>query len=122
MITLKTLPQATEQEVFDQVATHLINQKVRSASQLGVSCYYRQDDLKCAAGCLISDDEYDVSIEGKAWSSLVYRSMVPSTHEDLITGLQEIQDCKKDEENFEDLLVEFAEQRGLQLNSDIFTS
>ncbi len=33
MITLKTLPNATAQEVFDQVAKHLLSQKVASRHQ-----------------------------------------------------------------------------------------
>ena len=33
MITLKTLPTATEQEVFDQVATHLIRQCRKSLKE-----------------------------------------------------------------------------------------
>ena len=66
MITLKTLGKATAQEVFDQVATHLLTQNERSLD--GASCSYRNcDGLKCAAGCLISDDEYDNQMEGIDW-------------------------------------------------------
>lgn len=36
MITLKTLPTATEQEVFDQVATHLIRQCRKSLKELSL--------------------------------------------------------------------------------------
>lgn len=39
MITLKTLSQATEQEVFDQVANHLLTQMEQSAVAGG--CWYR---------------------------------------------------------------------------------
>lgn len=61
MIALKTLAQVTDQEVFDQVKTHLLSQKVKSMSRtLEDTCAYRSaNSLKCAAGCLIGDDEYD---------------------------------------------------------------
>jgi hypothetical protein len=56
MITLETLPQATAQEVFDQVATHLLTQRQRSTTK--GNCAYRGDDgLKCAAGCLLGPDD-----------------------------------------------------------------
>ena len=40
-ITLKTLAQATEQEVFDQVVQHLREQGVQSQNENG--CAYRGD-------------------------------------------------------------------------------
>lgn len=60
----------TAQEVFDTVATHLLTQNKASIGKLqnkcGTICMYRNDHgLKCAAGCLISDDEYSISLEGK---------------------------------------------------------
>jgi len=46
MITLKTLPQATAQEVFDQVARHLLTQGKKSISENNQYCMYRF--LKCS--------------------------------------------------------------------------
>lgn len=55
-ITLKNLHEATEQQVFDQVAGHLLTQKEVLPSP---ACFYRgPNGLKCAAGCLIANDEY----------------------------------------------------------------
>lgn len=68
-ITLNTLPQATEQELFDYIATHLLTQNEKSMSSMG--CQYHIKDLKCAAGCLIDRTEYDQNFEGKDWSTLV---------------------------------------------------
>ena len=74
MITLKTLPQATAQEVFDQVAKHLLTQMKKSVAKRAAEsasdskdyCMYRGfDGTKCAAGCLISDDEYKPEFEQK---------------------------------------------------------
>lgn len=64
MITLKTLPQASEQEVLDQIAVHLLTQKQKcnngkDQTDPNYQCLYRNEEgLKCAAGCLIADDEY----------------------------------------------------------------
>jgi hypothetical protein len=41
MITLKTLPQATPQQVFDQVTKHLLTQNARSRSGETQICAYR---------------------------------------------------------------------------------
>lgn len=60
-------------ETFERVAAHLLKQKVKSArvSSIGKEiCRYRHYDspsgttLKCAVGCLISDEAYDSCAEG----------------------------------------------------------
>lgn len=67
MITLKTLHAASLQEIFDQVAKHLLTQNAPAAyfNQDGDrNCLYRTfDGGKCAVGCLIADDEYSPVIE-----------------------------------------------------------
>lgn len=112
MITLKTLPQASAQEVFNQVKNHMLSQMQRSESP--TSCLYRYTEdnvtLKCAAGCLIADDEYvpemDASGNGTSWGNLVKEGLVPE-HEtmDLIVCLQDIHDstqpCNWERELFE---------------------
>lgn len=73
MITLRTLRQASLQEIFDQAARHLLAQNAHSralvASGLGhesMTCAYRgKGGLKCAIGVFISDDEYRPEWEGK---------------------------------------------------------
>jgi len=91
-ITLATLPQATAQQVFDQVAEHLLTQAHRSLNEYG--CAYRgllSGDM-CAAGCLISDSEYNVNMEDRDWASLIKSSKVPRHHTKLIADLQSIHD------------------------------
>ena len=92
MITLATLPQATAQEVFDQVVNHLREQGCKSETRTGGMCAYRVVKegklLMCAAGCLISEKEYKQSFEGKTWSALD----VPSAHSSLIDQLQYVHD------------------------------
>lgn len=95
MITLKTLPQATAQEVFDQITRHLLKQGKAARSGTG-ACQYRVETqgevLKCAAGCLIADDEYSRLFESVAWNDLVNDGKVPSNHANLIWHLQRIHD------------------------------
>ena len=108
MITLKTLPQATAQEVFDQVAKHLLTQMKKSvakraaesASDSNDFCMYRGfDGTKCAAGCLIADDEYKLEFENNSWSHLsAINYLVPEEHCLLIMELQDIHDCHEPED------------------------
>ena len=77
MITLKTLHQATLQEIFNQAANHLLTQNEKSkgliihnaipelgiAESSNISCKYRnKEGLKCAIGVFISDEEYNEKI------------------------------------------------------------
>lgn len=94
-ITLATLPHATEQQVFDQVVRHLLGQRATSYGDgIDAGCAYRgARGLRCAAGCLIADDEYQADLmEGEAWELLVRKGMAPSAHEVLIQRLQFIHD------------------------------
>lgn len=92
-ITLKTLPQATAQEVFDQVALHLLTQNQKSSR--GTACQYKLGALKCAAGCLISDNEYSSLFEDNNWYGLTSDVPgFPQNHKELIMDLQAIHDNK----------------------------
>lgn len=93
MITLETLSQATEQEVFDQVAEHLLAQGTRSQrGSQDQRCQYHWQHLKCAAGCLISDKEYYPGMEDNSWATLVSLGVVPEDHKSLIVRLQSVHD------------------------------
>lgn len=96
MITLKTLPNATKQEVFDQVASHMLKQMKQSKKHSGACAYRGTHGSKCAAGCLIADDEYmtkfDNACNGKSWNTLIREGLVPVSHKDLIVSLQDIHD------------------------------
>ncbi len=105
MITVKTLHKATAQEVFDQIAEHLLKQGRKSQSHSAYpSCKYRgPEGLRCAAGCLIGDDEYDATFEGKVWFT-VARLLSPECgegamcHAELISNAQEIHDLFQPED------------------------
>ena len=91
MITLATLPQASEQEVFDQVKTHLLTQNERSGTS-GLCLYRGPNDTKCAAGCLMSDEEYDKDFEDNDWFQLTDEHNVTNAHSHLIRNLQKLHD------------------------------
>ena len=101
MITLKTLPQATAQQVYDQVKAHLLKQGKKCTQTLEdepiVRCRYKADGMSCAAGCLISDDEYKNIFEGIVWKDLVNLGHAPKDHEDLIVQLQQLHDFREPE-------------------------
>ncbi|WP_278939172.1 hypothetical protein [Pseudomonas helleri] len=95
-ITLATLPQATEQQIFDQVVTHLAKQR-KGAHLEEKGCAYRgEGGSMCAAGCLIADSEYEPAMDTiggpTAWDSLVSQGFAPPQHEQFILELQRIHD------------------------------
>lgn len=118
MITLKTLPQATAQEVFDQIVQHLLRQGKAAKSATG-ACKYRAETvegiLKCAAGCLIADDGYDPLMEGTTWDDLMTDRKVPSAHCDLIWDAQIIHDSVL-LEDWPSSFKEVAAKHGLKYN------
>lgn len=122
-ITLKTLPLATAQEVFDQVAQHLLTQNRKSLKQdnatVTAKCSYRGDGgLKCAAGCLIADDEYKEEMDergGMTWGVMCEVNIAPSDHKSLIGDLQTAHDSFPVAE-WPGRLKQIAHQRGLAFN------
>lgn len=103
-ITLATLHQYSDQEVFDYVCNHLLTQNEKS-----------EDNLRCAAGCLISDEEYLYEMEGFIWSDMVVEFNVTSEYKSLIRELQKIHDTYPTHE-WESCLERLAEQEGLEFN------
>ena len=118
MITLKTLPQATAQEVFNQIVQHLLAQAEPAKNRTG-ACRYRLWKkgriLKCAAGCLIAKNEYSEKFEGEPWDFLVSLKLVPRNHNDLIASLQKVHDACLPS-RWPERLRQLAEDYGLQYN------
>ena len=66
---------------------------MKSFHPLFGNCSYRgENNLKCAAGCLIADSEYKPAMEKASWRDLIKSRQVPSEHEDLIFALQHVHD------------------------------
>lgn len=107
-ITLATLSQATEQEVFNQAVRHMHKQKVKSIADTSDSFnydgwhydgWYRgANGTKCPAGCFMSDDEYKKEFEGERWKSIVYKIGLTNKHVDLIEYFQHIHDSFEESE------------------------
>lgn len=92
-ITLANLATATQEDIFYQVQDHLLEQKERSVRENGTMCLYKNEKgLKCAAGCLISEEEYKESFEDNTWEDLVKAGLVPIDHMQLIRKLQLLHD------------------------------
>lgn len=118
MITLKTLPQATAQEVFDQVVNHLLtqNQACMSYCNNVYTCSYKNDEgLKCAAGCFVADEDYHCMMEGKSWKSLVEMGLAPEAHQTSISSYQKLHD-EYSPEQWKNLLEEYAKMHALDFN------
>jgi hypothetical protein len=82
----------TSREVFVKVRNHLLGQRVRSTNGRGTCTYRGPNGLKCAAGCLIEDDEYTVEIENQPWLAIVALGQADAMHKDLIYVLQRVHD------------------------------
>lgn len=116
MITIATLSQASAQEVFNQVATHLITQNEKAME--GTTCVYlTPKGLKCAAGCLLSKDDFESLTKAERtnpWHTLVKLGHVPRTHSRLIVDLQQIHDTFNPPK-WNDLLRFLATQKGFEI-------
>lgn len=105
----------TPQEIFDKVVNHLRaqnskamgpNTEVHGANTTmayradKMICMYRAPDgKKCAAGCLIQDDEYSEWMEGISMDGVIYHPRCPPSlyerlreHLNLIAWVQSIHD------------------------------
>lgn len=52
-----------QQKAYETIRAHLIEQGRPALDRRTGSCFYRHEGLKCAVGCLISDDAYDETLE-----------------------------------------------------------
>ena len=74
----------TDQELFDNVATHLLRQGKRALDAEGKCVYRSFDGLKCAAGCLIDDEHYSSGFENLGVTT---RAKAEGFSEDLLDAL-----------------------------------
>jgi len=80
----------TAQEILNTIAQHLIKQGQKSWDLTGLTCrYHTKEGLSCAAGCLLSDDEYSPEMEGKRVEVIWH--MLPKR---LLPHLSMIRDCQ----------------------------
>ena len=124
VITIHNYQEATKQEIFDFVANHLLTQNEKSTIGNSIKvCQYRTEKdnkvLKCAAGCLIPDEDYNKEFEGKIWNTIgigKFISYVKDTENDsLIRQLQIIHD-NYNPYGWKEKLILLAEKENLQVN------
>ena len=100
----------TEQELFNRVKTHLLNQGAKAVTEVvsdGINMcqYHAESGLKCAVGCLIDAKAYDFSMEGEDINDdLVYNGLRDSGIDmsgkalSILWALQHIHDSHKPSE------------------------
>ncbi len=125
MTSLDNLDYTSEQEVFNYVAAHLLTQNQRAEMNhpdSGEVCAYRSGQLKCAVGCLISDEDYLPEMEGRNVYHIIddvrYKKVFQkmSGISILIGSLQRIHDSYEPSQWRRELLS-MAERRGLNSTS-----
>lgn len=89
------------QEIYDRVAEHLLTQQKRSIGELGACVYRSPEGLKCAVGCLISDEAYSPKIEGtyvreQSVQEALRESGVKPLTEQVVFLLEGLQACHDD--------------------------
>lgn len=95
--SMLTIPPTTAQGIFNTVKTHLLTQGVKSIKESRVCQYRMPDGRKCAAGVLITDEEYSPVMEGQLFITLLnsgeWRSLERfEPHRELINELQSVHD------------------------------
>lgn len=121
----------THQQVFDKSARHLMLQKRRSVvlhKDLGIICAYRgQNNLMCAIGPFIPNEEYTTALEGYGVSAFFddYGSKrhlkdcfvgLADEHLDLLSALQLAHDF---EENWTDDGIKMDVLRNVATHFDL---
>ncbi len=103
----------TNQEAFETMVRHLRRQGKRSVRIGAYTCLYRgPNGLRCAVGCLIPDDQYKRSLEGKAASCIANK--VPALSDigpGLLSEMQSVHDdldVSQWEEGFKDVAQVFS--------------
>lgn len=104
----------THQQVFDKSARHLMQQRRRSVvlhKDLGIICAYRgQNNLMCAIGPFIPDEEYTTALEGYSVPAVFgdygfaqrFKNCFVGLADEHLDLLTELQDAHDFEENWTD--------------------
>lgn len=96
IVSIRNLHEVSEMDVLEFITAHLLSQRKMSRTFTPVLnrtiCRYKHDDLRCAAGCLIPDEDYRPEMEGNVWYTLINKKMVPPHHAWVIAKAQSIHD------------------------------
>ena len=107
-----------KQEVFDEIVTHLRKQECAAQDNSSLCMYRTQSGLKCAAGCLIRDEEYAPWMERRLFNSILMNEQAPKSlvdrleeHGNVIMRMQRIHDDYQPiqwEEQFQKVAEDFG--------------
>ena len=90
-------------EIFIKISNHLLTQNKKSVNSAGKCLYKTSSGLRCAAGCLIPDKDYDPKMEGDYINGDVKNQLISKFFKDsgfsekeiyLIRELQWVHDTK----------------------------
>jgi hypothetical protein len=114
----------TLQELFDVSAAHLLKQRARSVSPSGRCLYRGPNGTMCAVGVLISDDNYNLRLEGRGVGhEAVLRALRDSgcpTHHAavvLLADLQRLHDTVEEIDLWPVRLTQLAGRHGLRTDA-----
>jgi hypothetical protein len=105
--------QMSAQELFVKVANHLLNQGKRCIDSDSYCLYRSAEGLMCAAGCLIPNEVYHESFEGRDWLALIEKHDFPTQHKDLIISLQNVHDYRQNPEDWRTYLISLGKTHNL---------
>lgn len=112
-INMHNLHEFSAQEVFTLLKDHMLNQNEKSfdvdSGNIKTCAYRGANGLKCPAGVLIPDDEFNGNMEGATWEQLAAEDGVSTAHKHLIMQIQRVHD---------DIPVEFWESELLEVAVD----
>jgi len=95
-----------EQEVFDHVIKHLVQQGQRcyhlNHNHHDICLYRSPEGLSCAVGCLMSDEEYHPDMEGADVRNLIRRFDQIKWMDDYLPLLGDLQDLHDEERTWND--------------------
>ncbi len=114
----------TRQEMFDIAWAGLEAQGFERSALPNGTCVYRNGNLRCAIGFLISDEDYNPSLEGATPdSSTILRDTAGIDDYDryFARALQECHDEAKTPADMRSNLIAFAADRGLTLPPSALT-
>lgn len=94
-----TTPNKVFQELYNRMFLHLLAQNERAINIHG--CAYRgEENLQCAVGCLIKDEYYDESLEGKSPFRGVLDAVLKSLPKEQVDVFKDNDDLRADLSDF----------------------
>jgi hypothetical protein len=117
-INVKNMYRYSEANVFSKIAMHMLRQGKKSVMPNKKTCAYRaKSGLQCAAGCLLTDEDYSPDFENQRWGHVAH-SIGVQHHKSMIIDLQEIHDRER-APSWRKALRDYAYDKDLKLPADV---